>query len=96
MAVQEGLARLVQCVGPLPHRRLVRGAFTNWASDPLHRGGYAYLRPGGGSARQWLGQPVLDRLRFAGEAVAQDLAQTCGGAFLSGQQAAQQILQRRA
>ena len=33
---------------------------------------------------------------FAGEAVAQDLAQTCGGAFLSGQQAAQQILQRRA
>ncbi len=95
MAVQEGLARLVQCVGPLHHRRLVRGAFTNWASDPLHRGGYAYLRPGGGPARQSLGLPVQDRLCFAGEAVAQDLAQTCGGAFLSGQQAAQQILQRR-
>lgn len=94
MAVQEGLARLVQCVGP-HHRRLVRGAFTNWTSDPLHRGGYAYLRPGGGQARQWLGQPVQDRLHFAGEAVAQDLAQTCGGAYLSGQQAAQQILQRR-
>ena len=92
--MQEGLARLVQCVGP-HHRRLVRGAFTNWTSDPLHRGGYAYLRPGGGQARQWLGQPVQDRLHFAGEAVAQDLAQTCGGAFLSGQQAAQQILQRR-
>ncbi len=95
LAVQEGLARLVQCVGPLQARRLVRGAFTNWAADPLHRGGYAYLKPGGGQARQWLGMPVQERLYFAGEAVAQDLAQTCGGAFLSGQQAAQQILQRR-
>jgi len=95
LAVQEGLARLVQCVGPLHPRRLMRGAFTNWAADPLHRGGYAYLKPGGGQARQWLGMPVHERLYFAGEAVAQDLAQTCGGAFLSGQQAAQQILQRR-
>ena len=94
LAVQEGLARLVQCVGPLP-QRLVRGAFTNWAHDPLHWGGYAYLTPGGGAARQMLGTPVHERLYFAGEAVAQDLAQTCGGAFLSGQQAADQILQRR-
>ena len=95
LAVQEGLARLVQCVGPLAPRRLVRGAFTNWAADPLHHGGYAYLAPGGGPARQWLGVPVHERLYFAGEAVAQELAQTCGGAFLSGQQAADQILQRR-
>jgi len=95
LAVQEGLARLVQCVGPLHQRRLVRGAFTNWAHDPLHWGGYAYLTPGGGAARQMLGTPVHERLYFAGEAVAQDLAQTCGGAFLSGQQAADQILQRR-
>ena len=94
LAVQEGLARLVQCVGPLP-QRLVRGAFTNWAHDPLHWGGYAYLTPGGGAARQMLGTPVHERLYFAGEAVAQELAQTCGGAFLSGQQAADQILQRR-
>ena len=95
LAVQEGLARLVQCVGPLAPRRLVRGAFTNWAADPLHHGGYAYLAPGGGPARQLLGMPVHERLYFAGEAVAQELAQTCGGAFLSGQQAADQILQRR-
>ena len=95
LAVQEGLARLMQCVGPLQPRRLVRGAFTNWAADPLHHGGYAYLAPGGGPARQLLGTPVHERLYFAGEAVAQELAQTCGGAFLSGQQAADQILQRR-
>ena len=94
LAVQEGLARMVQCVGPL-QQRLVRGAFTNWAHDPLHWGGYAYLTPGGGAARQMLGTPVHERLYFAGEAVAQELAQTCGGAFLSGQQAADQILQRR-
>ena len=58
-------------------------------------GGYAYLTPGGGAARQMLGTPVHERLYFAGEAVAQELAQTCGGAFLSGQQAAAQIIQRR-
>ena len=95
LAVQEGLARLAQCVGPLQPRRLVRGAFTNWAADPLHHGGYAYLAPGGGQARQMLGTPVHERLYFAGEAVVEELAQTCGGAFLSGQQAADQILQRR-
>ena len=93
-AVQEGLARLAQCVGPLP-RRLVRGAFTDWANDPLHWGAYAYLAPGGGAARTLLGTPIHERLYFAGEAVALELAQTCGGAFLSGQQAATQILQKR-
>ena len=96
LAVQEGLARLQQCVGPLHQRRLVRGAFTNWTADPLHRGGYAYLVPGGGAARSLLATPIHDRLYFAGEAVAFDLAQTCGGAFLSGQQAAARILQSRA
>ncbi|MCK7497048.1 MAG: hypothetical protein MZW92_43810 [Comamonadaceae bacterium] len=66
LAVQEGLARLVQCVGPLHPRRLVRGAFTNWAADPLHRGGYAYLKPGGGACATMAGQagsraPLLRR-----------------------------------
>lgn len=93
-AVQEGLARLVQCVGPLP-QRLVRGAFTDWANDPLHRGGYAYLVPGGGPARTMLASSIDECLHFAGEAVAPEMAQTCGGAFLSGQQVAAHIMQRR-
>ena len=94
-AVQEGLQRLVQCVGPLGPRRLLRGAFTDWARDRLHLGGYAYLRCGGGQARQALAEPIHERIYFAGEALALELAQTCGGAFLSGQQAAAKILARR-
>ena len=92
VAVREGFARLIECVGVAHGRRLLKGAFTGWATDPLHRGAYAYLVPGGGDARLVLGEPVDERLHFAGEAVATDLMQTCGGAFLSGRQAAQRIL----
>lgn len=94
-AVQAGYARLLECIGSRPGRRLVRGAFTDWASDPLYRGGYAYLTPGGGNARAVLGEPVNERLHFAGEAVALELMQTCGGAFLSGQQAADRVCAAR-
>jgi monoamine oxidase len=91
-AVGEGFARLIECVGVAHGRRLLKGAFTGWATDPLHLGAYAYLVPGGGNAREVLGEPVDERLHFAGEAVALELMQTCGGAFLSGRQAAGRIL----
>ena len=91
-AVREGLARLFECIGIAHGRRLVKGAFTGWATDPFHLGAYAYLVPGGGDARGVLGEPVDGRLHFAGEAVALDLMQTCGGAFLSGREAAGRIL----
>lgn len=94
-AVCEGFARLIECIGIAHGRRLVKGAFTGWASDPLHLGAYAYLMPGGGDARVALGEPLDERLHFAGEAVALELMQTCGGAFLSGRQAAERILAGR-
>ncbi|QKV58214.1 MAG: FAD-dependent oxidoreductase [Dechloromonas sp.] len=95
LAVQEGFARLIECVGVSHGRQLVKGAFTDWATDPLYLGGYAYLVPGGGEARVALGESVDVRLHFAGEAVALALIQTCGGAFLSGQLAAERIVAAR-
>jgi monoamine oxidase len=92
VAVREGLARLFECIGVAHGRRFIKGAFTGWATDPFHLGAYAYLVPGGGDARVTLGEPVDERLHFAGEAVALELMQTCGGAFLSGWQAAERIL----
>lgn len=92
VAVQAGYARLSECIGNRHGRRLVKGAFTDWATDPLYLGGYAYLAPGGGDARVVLGESVDERLHFAGEAVALELMQTCGGAFLSGRQAAEGII----
>lgn len=95
LAVQEGFARLIECVGIGHGRQLIKGAFTDWATDPLYLGGYAYLIPGGGDARVVLGESVDERLHFAGEAVALELMQTCGGAFLSGRQAAERIITAR-
>ncbi len=95
LAVREGYARLIACIGVSHGRQLIKGVFTDWATDPLYLGGYAYLVPGGGDARVALGESVDERLHFAGEAVALDLMQTCGGAFLSGRQAAERIIATR-
>lgn len=95
LAVQEGHVRLIECIGVRHGRQLLKGAFTDWATDPLYLGGYAYLVPGGGDARVVLGESVDERLHFAGEAVALELMQTCGGAFLSGRQAAERIIAQR-
>jgi len=95
LAVREGFARLIECIGVKHGRQLVKGAFTDWATDPLYLGGYAYLVPGGGDARVVLGESVDECLHFAGEAVALELMQTCGGAFLSGRRAAERIIAAR-
>ncbi len=66
----------------------------DWAADPWHRGAYAYARPGHAGARAALAVPLAGgRLAFAGEAVATDgLAGTVGGAFASGERAAETAL----
>ncbi len=96
----EGIARamaaLDACIGGLQGRRLLRGAVTGWAADPLFEGSYAYLKPGGDAARSALAAPVDGRLHFAGEATSLELAQTCGGAFLSGLRAADEVARRGA
>jgi monoamine oxidase len=56
------------------------------------RGAYSSPLPGRTAARRELGRPVADRIFFAGEALAGEFAQTCGGAVLSGRATAQQVL----
>ena len=67
---------------------------TRWAEDPAFLGAYAFARPGCAGARAVLARPLWDgRLAFAGEACAPDgLAGTVAGAYLSGRQAAQRLL----
>lgn len=67
---------------------------TPWATDPWHRGSYAYATVGHHEARAVLGTPVGDgRLVFAGEAVRTDgLAGTIGGAWASGEAAARGVM----
>ena len=82
-------------VDEIPADKLLGPAVvTQWGTDALQLGGYAYARPGQAGARGVLGTPLGDgRLVFAGEAVCTDgLAGTVGGAWLSGRQAAEGVV----
>lgn len=74
-----------------------RGFVTDWATNPLFGGAYAYCPPGQSHSRAGLAEPVSDgRLLFAGEACRSDgLAGTVGGALADGERAARLLLQRR-
>lgn len=90
-AENEAMSQLKDCLGTLCDMKLVRSLTTDWSTNPLFNGGYAYLRTGGGDARKALASAGTDRVHFAGEATAIDLAQTCGGAYLTGINTAERI-----
>jgi len=85
--VREQLARLI---GADAVRHLATACVTDWGTDPLCLGSYAYAVPGSAYARDKLAEPLAGgRLIFAGEATCTDgLAGTVGGAWNSGQAAA--------
>ncbi len=67
---------------------------TDWATNPLHHGAYAYARPGQTTARATLAQPLWEgRLLYAGEATAPDgLCGTLAGAYRAGLTAAAHLI----
>ena len=71
-----------------------RAAMTNWSGERWVRGAYAAARPGRATARAILSEPVGERIWFAGEHLAGPLIQTCGGARLSGEAVARQVMSR--
>ncbi len=83
--------------------RAARGAFaandylaTDWGTNPLFLGAYAYAKPGHAGARAVLAEPIWDgRLIFAGEACAAGgKAGTVAGAYESGCRAAALVAAR--
>ena len=86
---KQGLAEIFGSQAP---GRVTKGSLTPWAGNPWTRGAYAAAKPGRYSARAALGQPIADKVFFAGEALAGGLIQTCGGAFRSGQATARAVL----
>jgi monoamine oxidase len=92
IAVDFATGALKRMFGADAGKHVVKGELTRWGSNPWVRGAYSAARPGHTQARQDLGRPVADRLFFAGEALAGEFAQTCGGASLSGAMTAQQVL----
>lgn len=73
-----------------------RASATRWNADPLARGAMSAAKPGGHFARAALAEPVHDAVWFAGDAVHETLWGTVGGAWESGERAANAVLRRLA
>ena len=67
-----------------------KGAFYS-ENNPLSKGSYSAIKPGCYGARELLSEPVAEKLIFAGEATAGDLAGLVNGAYESGKMAATRI-----
>jgi monoamine oxidase len=88
--------RLCGIFGNDTRKHVGRAMMTNWGSERFVRGAYAAALPGRASAREVLMQPVGERIWFAGEHLAGPLIQTCGGARLSGELVATQVVAKLA
>ncbi len=84
--------RLCEIFGNDVRKHVGRAMMTNWGAERYVRGAYAAARPGRSEARGVLMQPVAERIFFAGEHLAGPLIQTCGGARLSGEAVATQVV----
>jgi len=88
--------RLCAIFGNDTRKHVGRAMMTNWGGERFVRGAYAAALPGRASAREALMQPVGERIWFAGEHLAGPLIQTCGGARLSGELVATQVVAKLA
>ncbi len=75
-------------------KSVTRAAVTRWNVDALALGAMSAATPGGHAARAVLTEPVRDAVWFAGEAVHETLWGTVGGAWESGERAADAVLRR--
>ncbi len=67
---------------------------TRWNSDPYTLGAWSAAVPGGEFARRQFLEPIADNVWYAGEAAHETLWGTVGGAWQSGERAADAVLAR--
>jgi monoamine oxidase len=77
-------------------KAIKRSHATRWNMEPLALGAFSAAAPGWQGARHILMEPVENAVWFAGEAVHETLWGTVGGAWESGEHAADAILHRLA
>jgi monoamine oxidase len=65
---------------------------TRWSEEPWVLGAFSAAAPGGQGARRLLMEPVGERIWFAGEAAHETLWGTVGGAWESGERAADAVM----
>jgi monoamine oxidase len=75
-------------------KAIKRSHATRWNKEPLALGAFSAAAPGWQGARRTLMEPMQNAVWFAGEAVHETLWGTVGGAWESGERAADAILRR--
>jgi monoamine oxidase len=75
-------------------KAVTRSHATRWNHEPLTQGAFSAAAPGWQKARHMLMPPVNDAVWFAGEALHESLWGTVGGAWESGDRAADAVLRR--
>ncbi len=91
-AIDFALNELVKMLGSNARKHFVKGYLTGWASNPLTHGAYSAARPGHYQARIDLARSLHKRLYFAGEAASPDYPALCGGAYITGETAAREVI----
>jgi monoamine oxidase len=91
-AVDFALGEFAGMVGSRARSHFVKGHMSGWGSNPLTLGAYAAARPGRHAARAILGQPLGERVFFAGEALAERYPALVTGAHISGEAAADAVV----
>lgn len=95
MTQPEGLSwakeRLRSCFGADASGSAIDGFKTGWRTEDTFAGSYSYPVVGGADARASIGDSIGERLFFAGEATAAELAQCAHGAWRSGIRCADEI-----
>jgi monoamine oxidase len=94
VAIDFAFEALRRLFGGKAASHVTKAEFTRWANIPWTRGSYSAALPGKARARAALARPLADRVFFAGEALAGPLAQTVGGAVISGEQVARDVLNK--
>jgi monoamine oxidase len=85
---------LADMFGPDVKKAIRRTHATQWSKDPWALGAFSSAPPGWQPARKVLMEPVRDRIWFAGEAAHEALWGTVGGAWESGERAADAAIKR--
>jgi monoamine oxidase len=85
---------LARLYGNDVRRAIKRSQATRWNDDPWTLGAFTAAAPGAQPARRLLMEPLRDRIWFAGEAAHETLWGTVGGAWESGERAAEAVLKR--
>jgi len=91
-AIEWAKQQLMAMYGSAIVKEITMAKSVMWHSDPLIQGTYSNALPGQSNLRVVLGQPIDDWLFFAGEATSTNAFATAHGAYLSGIEAANQVM----